>query len=426
MMLAGHKTVLRKVGMVALPKVLKLAALIVVDAFMARYLGVSSFGLFSVVIALYATLGVLPKFGLENILVRDGIDGRLDSNTLAQVFLVRFAGAVVAQMAFLAVIFAWPALAAFRPVLIVLTFGFYAAGLSLFEPLLQAREWFGRLALAQSMVIVLGAGLKLTLILAGAGLGLFWLAVFAEALLSAIITAVLLWQTGLLPRLARAAGALGSGARRYAREGLPFLLASLSVMAYMRLDQFMLAGLVDTQSVGLYSAALRISESFFAVASIFSVALFPTILKLRQTSIADYEAGLVRLLRAMFVLGLGIALILTLFAGPLVEGLFGAGFAGAAPILRLHAWVMVPAFWGIASHRWLVSERLGRFELWRTALGLGVNLVLNLALIPRYGALGAAGATVVSQLVSYVGVNMAFKKLHPLRDLQFKAVGFRI
>ena len=417
MISAPHKTMLLKVATVALPKVLKLVALILVDAFMARYLGVERFGLFSLVFAIFVLLAVLPRFGLENILVRDMVNGALDREALTQVIFVRLFGAFLAQLVFVGVIYLTPDLVPYQPVLIALSFGFYAIGLSLFEPLMQAKEWFGRLALAQSLVIIFGAGFKLAFIFSGASLGLFWTAILAETCLSALITFALLRQIGFLPRLR-----LNPRARRYAREGLPFLLASLSVIAYMRLDQIMLAAILDTKSVGLYSAALRVSESFFAVATIFSVALFPTILKLRQRSTADFEAAMVQLFRGLFLIGLAITIVLNLFADQLVIGLFGAEFAEAAPILRLHAWVMVPAFWGIASHRWLVSERLGRFELLRTVLGLGLNLALNFALIPGYGALGACVATIISQLVSYIGVNLVFKKLHRLRDLQIRTI----
>ena len=44
----------------------------------------------------------------------------------------------------------------------------------------------------------------------------------------------------------------------------------------------------------------------------------------------------------------------------------------------LHALILVPAYWGVISHRWLVAEDLGRFELYRTLIGLGVNLLIGL------------------------------------------------
>jgi Na+-driven multidrug efflux pump len=50
----------------------------------------------------------------------------------------------------------------------------------------------------------------------------------------------------------------------------------------------------------------------------------------------------------------------------------------------------------VASSSFLVTENLGRISMYRTLFGLAINVVLNVALIPGYGAMGAAIATVVS------------------------------
>ena len=60
------------------------------------------------------------------------------------------------------------------------------------------------------------------------------------------------------------------------------------------------------------------------------------------------------------------------------------------PVLQVHIWSTIAVFLGIASGQWLVAEGLQFISLIRTALGLLVNLMLNLVLIPNYGALGAA------------------------------------
>lgn len=413
-----------RISVVAIPKFLKLVVVLVIDAMMARHLGVASFGLFSLVFAVFTALVTVARFGLENLLVRDSINGLLDNERLAQVLSVRLLGALIAQLVFIGTAVWVPMLKPFFYYLLFLSFGFIALAFAIFEPLMQARERFGLMALAQSGVILVGAIVKLYLIYSGAGLKLFWMAILAEAAVAAIITTVFMIATNGLPRVSENFRVFRGMVGAYAREGFPFMLAGLSVIAFMRVDQIMLAALAGTESVGLFSAALRITESFFSLATIASVVLFPRLLKQRLTSREEYEAGLVMLLRVFLAVGLCISILMTGVSGPLVALIFGEDYAGSAPLVALHAWVMVPAFWGVVSHRWLVAEQLGRYEFMRTTLGLGVNVMLNIILIPQYGAIGACVATLVSQLFSYVLVNYFVANLRKLGELQVRAIGF--
>jgi PST family polysaccharide transporter len=63
-------------------------------------------------------------------------------------------------------------------------------------------------------------------------------------------------------------------------------------------------------------------------------------------------------------------------------------------------WSSVFVFIGVARGQWLVNERLQAFYLAATLAGAAVNVALNLAFIPRWGGLGAAVATVISQAIA--------------------------
>jgi O-antigen/teichoic acid export membrane protein len=84
-------------------------------------------------------------------------------------------------------------------------------------------------------------------------------------------------------------------------------------------------------------------------------------------------------------------------AAPLIVRLaYGMPFAAAGPILTVHIWSSIFVFLGVARGQWLVNEGLQKFYLASTVVGAVVNILLNLVLIPSYGGLGAAYATVVS------------------------------
>ena len=91
-------------------------------------------------------------------------------------------------------------------------------------------------------------------------------------------------------------------------------------------------------------------------------------------------------------------------SGPIVSILFGNEFREAAPVLAIHLWASIAVFLGVASSQYLLIEQLQKISFYRTLIGLICNIFLNLILIPRMGAKGAAIATVVSYFVSVFGL----------------------
>jgi PST family polysaccharide transporter len=84
----------------------------------------------------------------------------------------------------------------------------------------------------------------------------------------------------------------------------------------------------------------------------------------------------------------------------IVPLLFGHSYAASAPILAVHVWAAPFIFTGTLLGRWLINESmLGRNAL-RHGAGATANIGLNLLLIPMWGGIGAAWATLASYAVA--------------------------
>jgi O-antigen/teichoic acid export membrane protein len=175
----------------------------------------------------------------------------------------------------------------------------------------------------------------------------------------------------------------------------------------MRIDQIMIKAILDSKSVGNYAVAVKISEAFYFIPLAISSSLFPAIIKSRQESSELYLAGLQKLYDLMTWLGILIAIPMTIFADYLISFLFGEKFLFAAGALKIHIWACVFVFLGTASGKWFIAENLQRYSLYRTLSGAILNVILNLAFIPKFGIKGAAYSTVISYfLAAYL--SMAF------------------
>jgi O-antigen/teichoic acid export membrane protein len=129
-----------------------------------------------------------------------------------------------------------------------------------------------------------------------------------------------------------------------------------------------------------------------------ATAAFPMIVARRAQGEAEYERYVQRLYDLMAWLGIGVAAAVTVLAEYLVPMLYGAAYAEAARILEVQIWAGIAVSMSFVHSRWLLAEGLQRYGLLYTVAGAVVNVMLNLILIPKHGAIGAAWATVCTQL----------------------------
>lgn len=190
------------------------------------------------------------------------------------------------------------------------------------------------------------------------------------------------------------------GARDLLRDSFGLGLSSLFGAALSRLDVIILGLLKPSAAVALYGAAYRVFESSLIVVATFGLATFPLLARLGNGA-PDALAGVFgRLLKVVLVMTAPLALGMALFAAPIVDLLYGDGFAGAAAVMRILApSIVLTGIFGLCCNV-LAAQGRQREIIAGLSAGAVANAGLNLALVPAHGARGAAVAMTVSMLVA--------------------------
>lgn len=267
--------------------------------------------------------------------------------------------------------------------------------------LARAVDRFGLWAassLAYPLVVCLGAAALLSspadpvaaLALAGAGYGVA----------AAVLIGGLLPTTGVALRLKRAPFIAS------VRFGLTGYVGVVVAALHERLDLFLLAALAaDPVQVGLYAVAVQVANRIRMLPLALGSALYPELSDITRT---DRDALAVRALRVAVVGVVVAASAIAVVAGPVVPALFGAGFAEAL----LPLWVLLPATVAYSAQlvlvRYFQAIDRQRVNLAAQLGGLAVNVALNTAWIPGWGATGAAAASLVSYALTAVIMLGAF------------------
>jgi O-antigen/teichoic acid export membrane protein len=360
-----------------------------------RYLGPEQFGLLSYSMAFVSLFGVISNLGMDSIVVREVVRNSASANLiLGTTFFLRQASTLVTALMAIAVIFVIrpedPVTHTMVGILIISSF-FNTFPIDVWY---QSQVDSKHVVWARNSAYVLMCGYRLALIQMQAPLVAFAWAALVEVMLSTAAQ-VALYQ---FKHKALQAWRFNIGwAKTLLKESWPLIISGMVIVLYMRIDQLMLGQMTSAKEVGIYSAAVKISEMWYFVPGAIVSSVFPSIVQSRENSTL-YYSRLQKLFNLMTLLSYGVALPLTFISTWLVSTLYGTEFMAAAPILSLHVWTGLFVSIGLARGPYLITEGLTRFSALTSAGGAVINIVLNYFLIPAYGAVGAAVATVIAQI----------------------------
>lgn len=399
-------------------KILRMGVGLLVGVWVARYLGPEQFGQFNFAQALVGMFGAIAGMGLQGIVVRDLVrDPSGKEETLGTAALLLALGGLIAYALVLGTIF-WlrpeDRLAKILVAILGTAFLLKAGDVAIycFEARVQSRYtvW------VQNGMFLFFAAVKVALILTNANLLAFAWTTAAEALAGSILMLLVLDSLG--PRL-RQLRVTFSRAKQLLRDAWPLLLSGISIMIYMRIDQIMLGQMLGDEAVGLYSAAVRISEVWYFIPMAIVASVSPSIIEAKKLGESVYLQRLQSLFDIMMLISVSVAAAMTFISNSVMELLFGESFSKAGLVLAIHIWTSPFVFLGVASGPWFINEGLQVINFYRTIAGAVINVMFNFLLIPRYGIYGASFATVIAQFS--VGLVMDGTK-KSTRDLFFMKI----
>jgi len=416
----GLRRILGNTGWLMIDRIVRMGLGALVGIMVARYLGPSRFGALNFAVSFVALFGTVTTLGLENVLVREIVqNSSKTTEILGTGFAVRMVGSLLAPLLAIATI--WLIQPNDRTAILlvsVLSLGLVFQVFDTIDSYFQAQVRSKLTVAAKNTAFLLTAAVRIFLIHVGAPLWEFAAAQVAELALGALGLITAYRYTGGRFSRWRASKAK---AIELLTQSWPVILSGMAIMIYFRIDVVMLKMMQGAQAVGIYAAATRISEVWYVIPSAIVSSVTPAIMRARHNPVL-YYARLRRLFSLMTFLALTIGSVLALCSRWIVHLLYSEPYSAASPVLAIHAWASVFVFLGVAQAPWDFSENRLKLSFYRTLAGAVANVLLNLVLIPRYAAAGAAVATVVSYAISSVFANALSPLTRPIFLLQIRSV----
>ncbi|WP_404436053.1 flippase [Stutzerimonas chloritidismutans] len=392
-----------------LEKITKLAVAFVLIGLVANQLGPEGFGVLSLGLSVAAIIWAMGNLGLDQILIKEfAQENYSDTELLSTAVVCRFAASVLIVAPCFIWIYHATALPTEHKLAYAITIGsvlFY--NFNSYQALYQAKSRSSHIAFIGLSSLCVSSLIKITLLWNESGLILFSISAAFDIAINLVLYT--LYQTNEPVRVrlsAFNAALLGE----LWRPALPMLLCSLMIVVYTRVDQLMIASLIGIDQAGIYSVAIRVVEAYAVVPMLIATAFFPFIC-------SKPDADNVRTYFDIVMFSSVVAAAAVWIAAQIaIPFLFGPEYIPALDILGVSMLAAVFSVVGFACTNYLVAVSLGHLRPIRLALGLMLNIGLNLVLIPRFGLWGAATATLISQVfASWIGNALSVRTFECLR-----------
>lgn len=368
--------------------------------FLARELGVENFGLFGVALAYFALISAASDLGFNRYLIREGT---VDSQKLGPLLTLTVIIRLVLSGALFLVFYSLISLFDSDPTRVNLSQLAVLAVLPQSVALTFDGVFVALQRLKLSAIALVTLSLSTTVFgvyLVSTGYGSFGAvaALVLGQIVYLILGVILTLTTPVhLPSL-HPPITVG----RILKGSLPYGLIGLLGLLYFRVDTILLSYLKGSYETGIYTAAYRFLEALVFIPSTLAAAAFPMLSKYHQSNLK--KVGQVYL-SSLKILG-SLSVVITaayLLILPEVVRILLPEYLSSIDTLKILSLTIPFMFIHVPGAAVLLStNKFFRPVLTLSVVTLSFNVLANLYFIPKFGALGAAGVTVVSEMVSFV------------------------
>lgn len=193
------------------------------------------------------------------------------------------------------------------------------------------------------------------------------------------------------------------------RFSLPLVPSSIGVFVTLYIDRFAIKSLMTLSDVGLFGIGYRIASIAGLVMVAFQGSLIPLIYHNYRDFNTPFE--LARIFRYFMGLALLICLGLGLFAPEILRVVTTIGYYSGAKVVPLLAPAILLSSMYIFAPGLAIAKRTGLMAVFNV-FSAAENTLLNFWLIPLWGIMGAAAATLISAATLFAAYMVASQRLY--------------
>ena len=209
------------------------------------------------------------------------------------------------------------------------------------------------------------------------------------------------------------------------RKSYHYILSGMMVAIYAQTDKFMLKQMLDETTVGYYSLASSLNTTWVFVLTAIIDSLYPTIIQLHDKDYKQFERKNRQLYAIVIYVSIFVAVCFMVFGKFIINVLYGEAYLPAIEPLKIVTWYTIFSYLGVARNAWVVCENQQKYLKYMYMAAAIINVGLNFAFIPIWGASGAATASLITQICTCMILPVFIKTMRPNVKLMIEALIFK-
>lgn len=393
----GFKRYLKNTSWMFLEQTLRMVSAFLVGVLIVRHLGPENFGILSYVLALSGIFGCIAKLGLDGVLTRELVGNPSSFSTyLGTAFWMKMIGAVISTIAILFYL----KLSNQSEVIIIystiIISGLYFQSFEVIDFYFQSKVEYKYISLCKSIQLVISSLIKIYLVFINGELYLFFLVATIDQITLAFLLLFAYYKDTKINFYNKFSWELS---KKLIQDSWPLIITSISITLYMRVDQVILENMLGNSDVGLYTAAVKLSEVWYFVPTIITSSLFPAMINSKKESIKKYEHRVASMYKLLLWISIIIAILVEFLSDDVINLLYGSQYLESSRILKVLIWNGIVVAIGSVWSRWILVENKQKLGIYQIPVSAFLNITLCVFFVNEFGLIGAAYATLISNVI---------------------------
>lgn len=401
------KRFIKNIGWLMSGRIINMMLQFFVSLATARYLGPSNFGTINYVAAYVSFFSSISSLGLSVIVIKEIATNKYDNNEVIWTSVwMRF---IISIFSLICICSLFYITNKNDPTILKITFleslAIVFSAFTTFDYYFQAKLLSKWSAVAGVLAYTGMSIYKIFLLMKGSNIVWFAFASSIDLLFMAIFLIVFYAKfENFNPKFNWSIG------KKLLNQSYHYLIAGLITILYAQVDRIMLGNMLDKSSVGYYSIALTISSMWSIIPGALIETLSPILYDEAKKNREKYLRRLKQSYAIIFWLNTIYSLCVCIFSKWIIFLLYGEDYLSATMTLRIVVWYYGISTMSTLNQVYLANDNKNQYINIFFLVGLVVDIILNMIMIPIWGINGAAIATLITHIVIQIIMPSLFKE----------------
>lgn len=376
---------------VLVEKIVRLTVVFCLFSYISQKLSVYDFGIFSLAQTIAALMIGIVAFGFDNVLIKEFSASEKVNEVFSTSFIFRILLSTIVVLMFSIYMFFSDYADLYKTVFIISSFSVFFQVQTIYYSYYQATSNSQVITKTSIVALIISSIIKIAIIYFNLGVVYYTLSFCLDYFFSFLLIFIISRRHGLKLHFHFFRKEVLIS---LLKQSFPILISTLIVMIYTRIDQFMIAKMIGIEEVAKFNVAVRISDAYMFIPLAISASFFPMVANDNTAS------NIKKYFHVTHLFTFASALLVMMLTPFIVNVFFGARYHESISVIYIIVIANVISSLGSVSTNILIIRGISYLRIYRAIYGLVINVVLNIILIPKYGMIGAAYASLFSQVIA--------------------------